>query len=443
MLIALVIALIVLNAAFVMSEMALVSVRRGRLKARADRGSRGARAAMDLLDKPTRFLSTVQIGITLVGILLGAVGEEALSRRVQAWLANYPALVPYARPIAFGVTIGLLTYVSILLGELVPKRMAQAHPELLASIVARPMRLLSRLAAPAVALLTVSTELVLKFLPDKPAADDQGAEEEVKEILETGKQEGSIHEAEQRIVERVFRLGDLRVKALMVPRTDIDYLHLDDSPARIKVVIAAGSHSHLPVVRTDLDDLAGYVHIKDLVKSGLMSDQIDVASILRPPTFIPENASALKTLSRFRDTGVHVAFVVDEYGGLVGLITLNDILTALLGEIAPAQSTQEPLVVKRADGSYLLDGMLPIDQLVRLMGIAPEQLPKRDLGDFDTLGGFVMTYLARIPHTGDSFAFDRYVFEIVDMDRTRVDKVMLSMADGASPEAQGGPVPEA
>lgn len=441
MLLTLVILLIAVNAVLVMSEMAMVSIRRGRLKARADRGSLGARAALELAERPTRFLSTVQIGITLVGILLGAVGEEALSKRFEAWLALTPELVPYARPIAFGTTIGLLTFISILLGELVPKRLAQVYPEAIASVLARPMIWLSRVTAPLVALLTVSTELVLKLVPERRAAGagDQGAEDEVKAILETGKQEGVIHEAEQRIVERVFELSDVRVKSLMVPRKEITFLHIDDPIVRIKVVVATGSHSHLPVVTTDLDDLAGYVHLKDLVKAGLVSDEIDLRSIVRPPKFVPEYATALKALDLFRSSGVHLAFVVDEYGGLVGLVTLNDILAALLGDLAPpgihaggpgvGGSGDEPMVVKRADGSLLLDGMLSIDELAKLMSLdnGAAELPKRDLGDFDTLGGFVMTYLSRVPHAGDSFEFDRYAFEVLDMDRTRVDKVLLTI----------------
>ena len=450
MLLTLIILLIVVNAVLVMSEMAMVSVRRGRLKAIADRGSPGAKAALELAERPTRFLSTVQIGITLVSILLGAVGDEALSKRFEAWLALTPELLPYARPIAFGATVGLLTFVSILLGELVPKRLAQSYPESIAAVLARPMIWLSRLTAPLVVLLTFSTELVLKLVPARRAAlaGDQGAEDEVRAILETGKQEGVIHEAEQRIVERVFRLSDVRVKSLMVPRKEITFLHIDDPIVRIRVVVATGSHSHLPVVATDLDDLAGYVHLKDLVKAGLVSGDIDLRSIVRQPRFVPENATALKALDLFRSSGVHLAFVLDEYGGLVGLITLNDILAALLGELAPPgthAANDEPMVVKRSDGSYLLDGMLGINELARLMGTSSADLPKRSLGDFDTLGGFVMTYLSRVPNAGDSFEFDRFSFEVVDMDRTRVDKVLLTIAKpganrDADPPSANGPV---
>lgn len=457
MLLAFLIFLLVLNALFAMTEMALVSVKKGRLQAAADKGDKRAAKVLTLIANPTRFLSTVQVGITLIAILSGALGEDALADDMAESLRAYPALVPYAKPIALIGTIALLTFVSLVFTELVPKRLAQSHPEPIAKLMAGPMNALSRIASPVIALLALSTDLVLKLIPIRAANDDQGAEEEVKAILASATEEGVFHEAEQQIVERVFKLGDIRVKSLMVPRTDIDYLLADDSIQRIRVAVATSSHSHFPVCKTSLDDLVGYIHVKDLVKHGLISDTVNLGALAQPPVFIPESAFAIKALEKFRDSRVHIAFVIDEYGVVVGLITMNDVLDALLGEVtAPVGSGlgsmmgtsglgggrlgerhtgssgaggrgayEDPLIVRRADGSYLLDGMLPVGDLRALMNV--ETLPRQDVADFDTLGGFIMSYLRRIPHTGDTFAFERFAFEVLDMDRTRVDKALLTI----------------
>lgn len=461
MLLAFLIFLLVLNALFAMTEMALVSVKKGRLQAAADKGDKRAAKVLALIANPTRFLSTVQVGITLIAILSGAIGEDALADDMAVQLREFPALVPYAKPIALIGTIALLTFVSLVFTELVPKRLAQSHPEPIAKLMAGPMNLLSRIASPVIVLLALSTDLVLKLIPVRAANDDQGAEEEVKAILASATEEGVFHEAEQQIVERVFKLGDIRVKSLMVPRTDIDYLLAEDTVQRIRVAVATSSHSHFPVCKTSLDDLIGFIHVKDLVKHGLISDSVDLTSLAQPPVFIPESAFAIKALEKFRDSRVHIAFVIDEYGVVVGLITMNDVLDALLGEVTASDGSgsaagrsglgggrlgerhtagtpyEDPLIVRRADGSYLLDGMLPVGDLRALMSV--ETLPRQDVADFDTLGGFIMSYLRRIPHTGDTFAFDRYNFEVIDMDRTRVDKVLLTIqpppADDAAESA--------
>lgn len=466
MLLALLIFLLFLNALFAMTEMALVSVKKGRLQAAADRGDARAVKVLKLIAHPTRFLSTVQVGITLIAILSGALGEDALADDLALRLREYPALIPYAKPIALVATIALLTFVSLVFTELVPKRLAQSHPEPIAKLMAGPMNLLSWLAAPVIALLALSTDLVLKLIPIRAATDTQAAEEEVKAILASGTEEGVFHEAEQQIVERVFKLSDIRVKSLMVPRTDIDYLLADDSIQRVRVAVATSSHSHFPVCKTSMDDLIGFVHVKDLVKHGLISDEVNLGALAHPPLFIPESAFAIKALEKFRDSRIHIAFVLDEYGVLVGLLTMNDVLDALLGEVtAPGQGLtaaasvdgsapvigaggrsggpgpaafvrEDPLIVRRADGTYLLDGMLPVTDLRELLAV--ETLPRQDVADFDTLGGFVMSFLRRIPHTGDTFTFDRFAFEVMDMDRTRVDKVLLTIRPLAAEAADEG-----
>lgn len=447
------------NAVFVMAEMAMVSARRARLAARAEKGDVKAAAAVALMDRPNTFLSTVQIGITLIGILMGAFGEAAIAEQLEKRLSAVPQVAPYARGVSLAVTVLLLTYASLVFAELVPKRLARAAPETLSSWLAVPMTWISRFAAPAVWVLSASTELLVKLVPLRTPEQDNEAEEEVKALIATGAEQGVFHEGERDLVERVFKMGDQKIRALMVPRTDIDFLRADDTLQRVRVVLATTSHSHYPICETSLDDLVGVVHVKDLVRAGILSDTVDLRALARPPLFIPESTPAIKVLDQFRTSGKHIAFVVDEYGSMRGLITLNDLLEALVGEITPSESARpEPMVVRRADGSYLLDGMLGIGELKEIMDAA--ELPREGEAGFSTLGGFVMSHLGRIPSTGDYFevAIDaskqvvahgaeesgsapsgggedavkaddgsmRVVgFEIVDMDRTRVDKVLM------------------
>lgn len=462
MLLMLIVILLVLNAVFVMAEMAMVSARKARLQARAERGDHGAQAALSLIDRPNTFLSTVQIGITLISILMGAFGEAAIANRLADWLGKYPDVAPYARYIALGVTVVLLTYVSLIFAELVPKRIARSAPETISAVLAVPMRVLSKLAAPLVWLLSLSTELVLKLVPIRSGEDHGDTEDEVKALLATGTEAGVFHAEEQEMVERVFKLSDQRVTALMVPRTDIDFLRADDTIERVRVVLATSSHSHYPVCKPGggLDELVGVVHVKDLVRSGIISDTIDLAQIARKPEFVPESMPAIKVLDQFREGGNHIAFVINEYGSIMGLVTFNDLLSAIVGQSSRPDQPEDPEIVRRSDGSYLLDGMLALSDLKELMGVV--QLPRESEAGFETLGGFIMAHLGRIPTTGDSFelhagdvglggedapprkgedggsgsdqsseAADHprpmFAFEIMDMDRTRVDKVLLTI----------------
>lgn len=468
MLLLLIAILLAANALFVMIEMALVSSRKARLQARAERGDKGARSALALLERPTAFLSTVQIGITLISILMGAFGEAAITERLQKQMADLQMPPRWAHPISLGVTVLLLTYATLVISELVPKRIGQARAETIASWFAPITTLIAKLAAPLIWVLTISTELILKLVPIRPVQDHDSTEEEVKALIATGTEAGVFHQEEQELVERVFRLSDQRVTALMVPRTDIDYLHADDTLERIRVTLATTSHSHYPVVKpgAGLDELIGVVHVKDLVRAGIVSETIDVAAIARKPEFVPESMPAIKVLDQFRESGNHIAFVIDEYGSIVGLVTFNDLLEAIVGSVARTEEVTDPPVVRRADGSYLLDGGLPVADLKELMGVAT--LPREDEAGFETLGGFVMSHLGRVPATGDSFELaagevgraedaapppasssttspesaeehahepdaptrpqgaSLFTFEVVDMDRTRVDKVLLT-----------------
>ncbi len=426
-------ALLFVNALFVMAEMALVSARKGRLQVLADKGDRNAQIALDLIEHPNRYLSTTQIGITLTTIVLAMFGEESLKEDIIRLMDKFlPDMVRYSHAIATGITALSLTFAALLLAELVPKRIGQLNPEGLSRVMARPMYWVSWISAPLIAVLSFLTNLILQLVPIRPADDAHAPQDEVNAILASGAQQGTIHESEQQIVERVFQLGEQRVKTLMVPRSDIDSLEEHDTLARVRVAVATSSHSHFPVVAGDLDHLVGVVHVKDLVKHGLISDEINLRSLARKPMFVPESATALKVLEQFKRAGTHIAFVLDEYGVLVGLVTLNDLVGSMLGEITMTGTgaPPDPMIVKRQDGSYLLDGMVNVADLKELM--QTESLPREDGGGFDTLGGFVMTYLGRVPSTGDRFDFDRYQFEIMDMDRTRVDRVLLTVQPDAS-----------
>lgn len=428
--------LLLINAVLVMTEMALATSRRARLQARADKGDRGAIAAIRLIDQPTRYLSTVQIGITVTSIFLGMFGEASISGDLAKWLERYPALVKHAHWMALTITLLTLTLATLVIAELVPKRLAQINPEGTSRLLARPMMWVSGACAPLVAVLSWMTDVIIRMLPIRPGNPGESTEDEVKALIASGTESGVFHKQERQMVERVFSLSDQRVKALMVPRTDIDYLLADDTIQRVRVVVATSSHSHFPVCQTGLDDLVGVVHVKDLVKAGLISDEINLKALSRPPLFVPESALAIKVLEQLRARGMHIAFVLDEYGVMVGLVTMADILEGVVGEMTSAAGdSQDPMVVRRDDGSYLLDGMLSVAELESLMGV--EELPRHDQGDFDTLGGFVMTYLGRVPHTGDSFEFGRFRFEVVDMDRTRVDKILLSFQPGDTTRDSG------
>lgn len=440
--------LILLNGLFAMSEMAVVSSRKVRLEQSAKRGHRGAAAALALINEPTRFLSTVQIGITLIGIFAGAFGEAALSRDLAAWLEGFPLVSPYAGLVATVLVVLGITYLSLVLGELVPKRLALNNAERTAAAVAIPMRWVSRLGAPFVWLLTHSTDLLLKILGSKRPQSATVTEEEIKILVEEAVAGGALLEAEHQLVDSVFRLGDLRVRALMVPRGDVEWLPADATPERIREAVANSHHSHFPVCRDGLDDIVGVVHIKDILKQGFAGGQgggraggrPSLAKVARPPLFVPESARALSLLETFRKSHLHIALVVDEHGVFQGLITLNDLVEAIIGHIGPP-APGEALEVHRADGSWLLDGSLPIARLKEILGV--ESLPKQDQGGFDTLSGYIMAYLGHIPRTGEALGWEGVRLEVVDMDGHRIDKVLLTTAPPNPPGAPRSPEPGA
>jgi putative hemolysin len=430
----LIVLLVLANGVFAMSEMAVVSSRKARLQQWARAGSAKAGVALELANAPGRFLSTIQIGITLVGILAGAFGGATIAEKLAAALSDVPWLAPYRHAIGLGVVVLGITYLSLIFGELVPKQLALNHPERLAVAVASPMRLLSRIAAPVVWLLTVSIEAVVWLLGIRPAAEPPVTEGEIKVLMQQGTEAGVFEAAEHEMVQAVLRLGDWRVGAVMTLRTDIVWLDLDDTPEEMKrQIINSAPHSRLPVCQGSLDHILGVVHTKDLLVQSLAEQRIDLAVAMQEPVFAPESIRALDVLELFKQSGNHMALVVDEFGSIQGLVTLHDILEAVVGDVSAAGEAVEPRAVQRDDGSWLLDGLLPVDEFRERFHLEP--LPGEQQGACQTLGGFVMTQLGRIPAVADHFVWGDRRFEVVDMDGHRVDKVLVTpMTPGSAPE---------
>jgi magnesium and cobalt exporter, CNNM family len=430
-----VVLLIIINGLFAMSEIAIVSARKTRLQQWAEEGNSKARIALELANTPNQFLATVQIGITLIGILAGAFGGATIAREVAGILNNIPWLEAYSHPLSLVLVVLVITSLSLIVGELVPKRLALNNPERLATVVAIPMQMLSRVAYPAVQLLGLSTEFLLRALGMKPSTEPPVTEEEIRALIEQGTQAGMFEEAEQEMVERVFRLGDRRVGAVMTPRTEIVWLDREASAQAIRQTITESAHSRFLVADGSLDNVLGVVHAKDLLAHLLGEQVVDLAATLQQPLYVPESMRALKVLELFKQSGTHIALVIDEYGGIQGLVTPSDILEAIVGDLPEAGEQVEPLAVQREDGSWLLDGMLPVDEFKDLFDL--DELPGEDQGIYQTLAGFVIMQLGRIPTAADHFEWEGLKIEVVDMDGNRVDKVLVTPTRNALPETPG------
>jgi putative hemolysin len=412
------------NGIFVMSELAIVSARKVRLQQLANQGDIKARIALELANAPNQFLAIVQIGITLLAILSGAFGESTISRRVIPLLNLVPWLAPYSEVLATVIAVLIITYLTLIIGELVPKRLALNYPERIASVVAIPMRMLANIASPVVYLLSASTDLVVRMMGIKPSTEPQVTEEEIRVLIEQGTEAGTFEEAEQDMVERVFRLGDRPVNALMTPRPDIVWLDLEDTAEENRKKMLDSCHSRFPVCQGGLDNVLGIMHVTDLLARSLSGQQLDLTVSLRQPVFVPESTRGLKILEVFKQTGIHLALVVDEYGVIQGLVTLNDIMVEIVGDVPSAGELEEPQAVQREDGSWLLDGMLPVDEFFEIFEI--DEIPTEHRGSYQTLGGFVITHLGRIPSATDYFEWESLRFEVMDMDGNRVDKVLVT-----------------
>jgi putative hemolysin len=405
---------LVLNGIFASAELAVMTSRTSRLQHAASRGSRGASAALALKREPTRFLSTVQIGITLIGIFAGAYGEAAISEKIRPLIEDFAFAKPYARQIAFAL--------SVIVGELVPKRLAMAFPEGIASRIARPLRLLSRLAAPAVKILSVATDSLLALVPAKPRTDDV-SEDDIKALVARAATTGVFDPTEHALFQRLFRLGDLKVQSLMVPRHEIIPIEHTMSLDDVRVLVGTSPHSHFPVIDGSLDKLVGVVHIKDLIAYGLLSSlEFKVTDVARKPLFVPEAMPAVKLLDTFQKSKTHVAFVVDEFGGVEGLVTLNDLFQIMVGDLTRVGEEPPPKARRRRDGSYLLDGMLPLHDGMVALGL-PDPDPDR-FPNVTTVAGLVVTILGHVPDVGEVADYQGWRLEVVDMDNRRVDQVL-------------------
>lgn len=425
-----VILLILLNGVFAMAEIAVVSARKARLQQLAKEGSAKAAAALKIANAPDTFLSTIQIGITLIGILAGAYGGATIAAQLSLYLAKIPLLAPYRDPISLGCVVVGITYVSLIIGELVPKRIGLNNPEKVAMTVAKPMRALSLLALPVVRFLSVSTRVVFSLMGIKPSEEPPVTEEEVKILIDQGTQSGVFAEMEQDMVESVFRLADRKVNAIMTARPDLVSLDLDDPPEVNWAKMTNSGHSNFPVYRGSGDNIVGIASVKTLWAKLSTGQPVDLKQSLSQPLFVPENMPALKLLKRLKQSGKHVALVIDEYGSVQGIATPHDIFKSIVGELASTQFLDQSYAVQREDGSWLLDGMTPIDEFKDLLHIS--HIPDEEGNTFNTLGGFVMMRLGRIPTVADHFAWGGLRFEVMDMDERRVDKVLVALITARS-----------
>jgi putative hemolysin len=416
-------ALIFANGVFAMAEIAIVSARKARLQQQAEEGDEGAKIALELANSPSRFLSTIQIGVTLIGILVGAFGGTTIAERLAPALNRISGIAPHGGAVSLFLVVLGITFLSLILGELVPKQIALQHAERISAAIAPSMRMLSRLAAPLVHLLSFLTQLVLRAFGVRPSRETTVTEEEIKLMIEQGTEEGVFELTEKEIVERVFRLGDRTANALMTPRPDVVWLDPNGPPEEIQQKITADSHTHYPVAEGQIDQIIGVVNSKDLLSQNLSCRPIDLRSVLRPALFIPESMSALDMLERFKQKRTHIAFVIDEHGGFQGLVTTSDILEALVGDIPMPDELEEADIIQREDGSWLVDGKVLADELKQLLEAA--ELPFENENLYQTLGGLVMAFLGRIPRSGEHFEWGGFRFEVMDMDGNRVDKVLI------------------
>jgi magnesium and cobalt exporter, CNNM family len=422
--IAFVFLLILLNGFFAMAEMAVVSARKARLQHAAELGREGARVALELKRDPGRFLSTVQIGITVIGVLASAFGGATLAETLAQYLGTFPGWIGhYATSISFAAVVILIAYFTLILGELVPKRLALSRPEYIAARLSWLLQMMAWLTAPAERLLSASSNLVLRIIPMRSGEPSPVTEEEITLMLREATAAGHFQAAETAMVQMVFRLGDRRVSAVMTPRTQVERLDLTDSEEENRRKVRDSAHSRFPVVEGGPQHVVGIVQVKDLYTAALAGRPFDLRAALGAPLFLPNTVTALRALEIFKKSGAPMALVVDEYGDFEGIVTLHDILQSLVGDIADPADAGSQAVVRRDDGSWLVDGMITADEVRDLTGLP--RLPGEDSDDFQTLGGFMMARVGRVPRVGDHIVVDGFRFEVVDMDGRRVDRVLI------------------
>lgn len=425
--IAILVALTLLNGAFAMSELAVVSSRRAKLQTMAEEGNGGARIALRLADDPSRFLSTVQIGITMVGVVAGAYGGSTLGDRLGSWLASMPGLETYGQTMGVALVLILITYTSIVLGELIPKRVALRNPEQVAALIASPMLLLSKAASPFVWTLGIATDSLLKILGLSGTREETVSEEEVRSMISEGTRAGVFDPREMEMIDGVLRLADRTVRAIMTPRPEVAWIDVaDDAQAAITKVLKAG-HSRFPVCRTEIDEVVGIVHARDLLEQGHFGKPLDLATMADKALVIHDRMPVLALLDQFRRSGQHLAVIVDEYGSVEGICTVTDILETIAGEFSEAPGEEpEEAAIQRDDGSWLVEGWMPIDAFEQKLGLRGVQ--ELSGGSFHTVAGFVLNQLGHMPRSGEHFDYAGRRVEVVDMDGRRIDKILVAAA---------------
>jgi putative hemolysin len=423
--IGIIILLVLVNGLFSMAEFALISARRVRLLQMAEQGEKGADRALKLFEDPNTFLSTIQIGITLIGILAGAFGGASIARELDGYFIALPFMGEYHETISLLIVVLIITFFTLVFGELVPKRIGLAYPERVASLSARPIQIASRIASPLNRLASMSTDAVLWIMGSRVYGETTVTEEDIATLLEEGTQAGVFDEAEQELVQSIFKFGDREVNTLMVPRPDVIYLDLEDSFEENKGKMHTTGHTRYPVCRGDMDTIFGVVSVRDLWSQVASGKEPDLESIVQEALIIPEHISAMRLLELFRTATTPLAVIMDEYGSVAGIITLHDLMEAIVGDLSTVdQPDDEPAIIQRDDGSWFVDGMLPAEELSSLLAL--ETLPGAKEGYFRTAAGFVMTELGRIPLTGDYVILDGFRFEVTDMDNRRIEKILIS-----------------
>jgi len=418
-----IIGLLVINGIFAMTEIAVVSARKARLKRLAEKGDAKARLALQLAESPNRFLSTVQIGITIVGILAGAVGGASLSEDVGSWLVSIGIPSVYADEIAFVLVVGLITYLSLVIGELVPKRIGLSHPEGIARWVAKPMHGLSVAAGPLVRFLGESTDLLLRLFGVKPRPELVVTEEEVRGLMQEGVRAGAFNRMESQIVHSALEIDLVPVSEIMTPRPKVIWLNQNDTHEQVWHKIAVSGHSNFPVYLDNRDHVVGVVSVKAIYANLAAGVGVTIKDLMTPPLIVPESQTVLQLVETFKQGGRHVALVTDEFGSITGMVTINDVMEAILGEFASQGERAKPSIDRRPDGSFLIDAMIDLESIERAM--TGFSFGEEARSEYQTLAGYVVKNFGRVPREGETFEVDGYVFEVLDMDRHRVDKMLV------------------
>ncbi|NLD72422.1 MAG: HlyC/CorC family transporter [Chloroflexi bacterium] len=427
--------LFLLNGVFSMSEIAVVTARKPRLRQRAAEGDARAATALELAETPNLFLSTVQIGVTLLGVASGALGGASLAGRLATLLARVSWLAPYSETVALVIVLGTITYLSVVIGELVPKRLAMSRPEQIASLMARPMRLFATVSAPVVHLLSISTRILTRALGIRADGEPPVTDEEIESLFREGTEAGVFEEAEQDMVKGVLTLGDRRASALMTPRPEMVWLDVGESREGLLAKLAEFRHSRFPVAQGSLDHIIGEVQAKDLLLQLLRGEEFDIGALVRPPLYVPEVMPALRVLETLKQSGTELALVINEYGSVEGLVTLADVMEDVVGEVVAEEEEAQPEIVQREDGSWLVDAMVTIDELKELLDVPA--LPDEETGLYQTVAGFMVLELGHIPSVAERYEWDGLRFEVLDMAGQRVNRVLVSEIPPAPPVVEG------